>query len=138
MTADQVAAAMKNLYPSGVNRRCSRRGTASRLPEPEGAGIGAITWGNNYVIMLPNSVNKPTVKWCQQWQIQDGNNWGDNVFDGIPVGQEEASLFEQFLSDQDFAANTREAYSQDVRKFASWFAAANQEAFPSSESRPGT
>jgi integrase/recombinase XerC len=56
-------------------------------------------------------------------------NCGDNVFQGIPVGREEAALFGQFVSDHDFAAHTRKAYSQDVRKLASWFASANQEAF---------
>ena len=56
-------------------------------------------------------------------------NWGDNVFEGIPVGREEASLFGQFVSDHDFAAHTRKAYSQDVRKFAGWFASANREPF---------
>ena len=45
-------------------------------------------------------------------------NWGDNVFQGIPVGREEASLFQQFVCDHDFAAHTRKAYNQDVRKFA--------------------
>lgn len=56
-------------------------------------------------------------------------NWGDNVFDGIPVGREEASLFGQFVCDHDFAAHTRKAYNQDVRKFAGWFSNANREPF---------
>ena len=56
-------------------------------------------------------------------------NSGDNVFDGIPVGREEASLFGQFVSDHDFAAHTRTAYHQDVRKFAGWFSNANREPF---------
>lgn len=57
------------------------------------------------------------------------NYSGDNVFDGIPVGREEASLFGQFVSDHDFAAHTRKAYNQDVRKFAGWFSSANREPF---------
>ena len=56
-------------------------------------------------------------------------NWEDNVFDGIPVGREEASLFGQFVSDHDFSAHTRKAYNQDVRKFAGWFSSANREPF---------
>jgi len=54
-------------------------------------------------------------------------NWGDNVFDGIPVGPDEASLFGRFLAGHDFSANSRRAFAQDVRKFASWFANANHE-----------
>ena len=54
-------------------------------------------------------------------------NWGDNVFGGIPVGPDEPSLFGRFLSAHDFSANSRRAFAQDVRKFASWFADANQE-----------
>ena len=50
-------------------------------------------------------------------------------FDGIPVGREEASLFGQFVCDHDFAAHTRKAYNQDVRKFAGWFSTANREPF---------
>ena len=56
-------------------------------------------------------------------------NWGDNVFDNIPVGREEASLFGQFVCDHDFAAHTRKAYNQDVRKFAGWFSTSNREPF---------
>src|SRR5690348_9901722 len=56
-------------------------------------------------------------------------NWADNVFEGIPVGAEEASLFKSFLAAHDFVANTRRAFSQDVRKFARWFASANKEPF---------
>ena len=56
-------------------------------------------------------------------------NWEDNVFDGIPVGREEASLFGQFVSDHDFSSHTRKAYNQDVRKFAGWFSSANREPF---------
>jgi site-specific recombinase XerD len=54
-------------------------------------------------------------------------NWGDNVFDGIPVGPDEASLFGQYLAAHDLAANSRKAIAQDVRKFARWFGNANHE-----------
>lgn len=54
-------------------------------------------------------------------------NSGDNVFQGIPVGPDEASRFNQFLAAHDFSPNTRKASAQDVRKFASWFVNANQE-----------
>jgi site-specific recombinase XerD len=56
-------------------------------------------------------------------------NSGDNVFDGIPVGTDEASLFSQYLAAHDLAANSRKAITQDVRKFARWFASANKEPF---------
>ena len=49
-------------------------------------------------------------------------NSGDNVFDGIPVGKDEASLFNQYVAAHDLAANSRKAITQDVRKFARWFA----------------
>jgi len=56
-------------------------------------------------------------------------NWGDNVFKGIHVGEEEASLFNRYLDCHDFSANSRRAYTKDVRKFAAWFSAANREPF---------
>ncbi len=59
-------------------------------------------------------------------------NSGDNVFDGIPVAKGEASLFNQFLGEHDFAAETRRAVVQDVRKFARWFSSANNEPFQAS------
>jgi site-specific recombinase XerD len=56
-------------------------------------------------------------------------NSGDNVFEGIPVGEAEATLTTRFLITNDFSANTRRAFAQDIRKFAEWFAAANREPF---------
>jgi len=56
-------------------------------------------------------------------------NSGDNVFGGIHVGPDEASLFGQYVAAHDLAANSRKAISQDVRKFARWFASANKEPF---------
>ncbi len=56
-------------------------------------------------------------------------NSSDNVFDTIPVGKDEPSLLVQFLAAHDFAANTRRAVIQDVRRFARWFVAANHEPF---------
>jgi site-specific recombinase XerD len=56
-------------------------------------------------------------------------NWGDNVFDHIAVGPEEANFFAQFLAFHDFSKNSRRAFIQDVRKFARWFASANKEPF---------
>jgi integrase/recombinase XerC len=58
-----------------------------------------------------------------------GQNWDDNVFDGIPVGPEEAGLLTSFMSGQDVSKNTRRALVHDIRKFARWFNAANHEAF---------
>lgn len=54
---------------------------------------------------------------------------GDSVFRNTPVGQEEESLFHQFLGDHDFAEDTRRAFTQDIRKFARWFTSANREPF---------
>ena len=54
-------------------------------------------------------------------------NSGDNVFEGIPVGPNEACLFNQFLAGHDFSPNSRKAVAQDVRKFARWFVHANHE-----------
>ena len=56
-------------------------------------------------------------------------NWSDNVFGPIAVGPGEAALVQGYLGDQDFAANTRRAVVQDLRKFAGWFSAANAEPF---------
>lgn len=57
------------------------------------------------------------------------NYSSDNVFQTIPVGSDEASLFNQFLDANDFADNTRSAFSQDIRKFARWFTESNSESF---------
>lgn len=57
------------------------------------------------------------------------HNSGDNVFEGIPVGAEEPSLFEQYINSLDMAANSRRAMVQDMRKFATWFSQSNQERF---------
>ena len=56
-------------------------------------------------------------------------NSADNVFRTITVGKEEADLFKKFLNSNDFADNTRSAFSQDIRKFASWFSESNRESF---------
>jgi site-specific recombinase XerD len=56
-------------------------------------------------------------------------NSGDKVFEGILVGKEEPALFAAFLSGHDFSANTRRAFTQDVRKFAAWFSTVNKERF---------
>jgi integrase/recombinase XerC len=56
-------------------------------------------------------------------------NWGDSVFDGIPVAKDEATLFGQYLAGHDFAAETRRAVVQDMRKLARWFTTANKEPF---------
>ncbi len=54
-------------------------------------------------------------------------NRHDNLFEGIPVGKEEASLLVRFLDDHDFAAESRRAITNDIRKFATWFSTANRE-----------
>jgi integrase/recombinase XerC len=60
---------------------------------------------------------------------QGCENWGDKVFKGLPVGQEEPALWSGFLDAHDFAPNSRRAMSQDMRKFARWFTSANAEPF---------
>ena len=60
---------------------------------------------------------------------EDRQNPGDNVFDNLPVGPDEASHFGLFLNSHDFAANTRRAMTQDVQKFAKWFTVSNKEPF---------
>lgn len=52
-----------------------------------------------------------------------------NVFEGIPVGTEEAGLVVRFLDGHDFATGTRRLIMLDVRQFAKWFADANREPF---------
>ena len=56
-------------------------------------------------------------------------NCPDNLFDGIPVGKDEASLAARFFADNDFAVHSRRAITNDLRKFASWFSTANNEPF---------
>lgn len=56
-------------------------------------------------------------------------NSGDNVFADILVGREVASLFGQFIASNDLAENSRRAITNDLRKFARWFAEANSEPF---------
>ncbi len=60
---------------------------------------------------------------------EDRQNSGDNVFASLSVSQDEAILFGRFVASFDFAANTRRALVQDVRKFAGWFVRANKEPF---------
>lgn len=56
-------------------------------------------------------------------------NSGVNVFHGIPVGEQEPSLFNQFLTAHDFAPGSRRGFTLDARKFARWFATWNKERF---------
>jgi integrase/recombinase XerC len=56
-------------------------------------------------------------------------NWGDNVFEGITVREEETSLFRQFISAHDFSPHTTKAFTFDLRKFASFFVEVNHEPF---------
>jgi site-specific recombinase XerD len=46
-----------------------------------------------------------------------------------PLGYLEVPLFESFLQGHDFAPGTRKAFALDLRKFARWFAEANNEPF---------
>lgn len=56
-------------------------------------------------------------------------NSGDNVSDHESLGDGEADLIERFLNSNDFTANTRRAFAQDLGKFSHWFTLANKEPF---------
>ena len=56
-------------------------------------------------------------------------NSSDNVFRNIAVKKQEAGLFGEFLDANDFSELTRKAFTQDIRKFATWFSESNQEPF---------
>jgi len=53
----------------------------------------------------------------------------DMVLRGIPAEPNEGSLLARFLSGQDLSPHTVRAMTFDLRKFASWFVAANREPF---------
>ena len=50
------------------------------------------------------------------------NNSSDNVLRSVSVGPDEAALVESYLDSHDYAASTRRAVVNDLRKFAMWFA----------------
>ena len=56
-------------------------------------------------------------------------NTGDSVFQSAPVGEAESALMTEFLTENDFSANTRRAFAQDLAKFTRWFTTTNREAF---------
>ena len=58
---------------------------------------------------------------------QDNKNYEHNVFSGIPTRLDQDELFSEFLTEQDLATGTIKAMVFDIRKFAKWFASANQE-----------
>jgi integrase/recombinase XerC len=59
----------------------------------------------------------------------DRQNSHDNVFAGLHVGAEEASLLSGYLAGHDFSEHTRKAIRNDLRKFARWFSESNRELF---------
>lgn len=56
-------------------------------------------------------------------------NSGENVFDGILVGEAESGLMVEYLDTHDFAPGSRRGYVLDLRQFATWFVQANGERF---------
>lgn len=56
-------------------------------------------------------------------------NSGDNVFQDVPVGPEQACLVDAYIAGHDFSIHTQKAIRSDVHKFARWFTAANREPF---------
>ena len=55
------------------------------------------------------------------------NNSSDSVFVTKSVGEQEVTLIDRFLAENDFSLNTRRAFAQDIAKFADWFVMANKE-----------
>lgn len=55
------------------------------------------------------------------------NNWGDNVFEGIPVGPDVIALANEFVMSTDYATDSLKAFGHDLRKFAKWFSESNRE-----------
>lgn len=47
----------------------------------------------------------------------------------VPVGDQEVTLIERFLNENDFRPNTRRAFATDMGKFTNWFTNANKEPF---------
>jgi site-specific recombinase XerD len=58
---------------------------------------------------------------------QERQNSRDNVFSGISVREGQEGLVANFISGHDFSVHTRRAMTFDLRKFATWFTAANNE-----------
>jgi site-specific recombinase XerD len=56
-------------------------------------------------------------------------NSGDNVFQGIHVGEQEESFVADFLASNDLATESQRAFLGDIKKFARWFTTANKERF---------
>ena len=60
---------------------------------------------------------------------EERQNRHDNVFQGLHVGAEEASLVAAYLAANDFSPHTCRAIKNDLRKFARWFSEYNRELF---------
>ena len=60
---------------------------------------------------------------------QGRQNSGGKVFESIPVGKDEQTLLDEYLTTHDFAAETRRAVVNDIKKFARWFTSVNREGF---------
>jgi integrase/recombinase XerC len=60
---------------------------------------------------------------------EDRQNSHDNVFDGLSVGEKEASLLATYFAQRDFSVHTRRAIQNDLRKFVRWFTQSNREVF---------
>lgn len=60
---------------------------------------------------------------------EDRQNSGGKVFEGLPVGKKEPTLFGEYLAAHDLAPETRRAMTNDLKKFVRWFAEANREPF---------
>jgi integrase/recombinase XerC len=78
---------------------------------------------------LPPDRRQIEATFVEKREKQVGKNWEENVFQGIPVGADEAGLLDTFLKAHDFAKGTRRGFVLDLRKFAKWFTEANRERF---------
>ena len=63
------------------------------------------------------------------FRSEERQNSGDNVFEGLLVGEKEANMLATFLDQHDFSIHTRKAIVNDLRKFAKWFTESNRELF---------
>jgi site-specific recombinase XerD len=80
-------------------------------------------------VPLPDQLPARSVQMLSNFRPQDRQNSGGNAFDGLRVGKEEPRLFDEYLRSHDLAPETRRALTNDLKKFAGWFADANGERF---------
>lgn len=63
------------------------------------------------------------------FRSEDRQNSHDNVFQGLSLGEREATLLATYLNEHDFSVHTRRAIVCDLKKFVQWFTQVNNESF---------